>query len=262
MDNRAIGVFDSGVGGLTVLNELKKMLPNEKFIYFGDTKRVPYGNRSKDEIIEFSREIMNFLKEKDVKVCVIACNTVCSIAYNVLCKEFDMKIFNIVDSCIKELSKIEFDKIGVVATKGTINSKIYENGIKNISKDIEVYNVLAPLFVPIVEEGLVGTKISKNAVEYYLEDIKNKNLDYIVLGCTHYPFLKNDIKEMINNIKFIDPAKYTANDVKSYLEKANKCSITKGDIEFYVSGDENHFDKIKNKYIKEFKEYKTNKLTL
>ena len=219
MDKRPIGVFDSGLGGLTVLSELKEILPNENFIYFGDNARVPYGSKSKETIIKYSKEIVSFLIKQDVKLIVIACGTASSLAYNELIKEYNIPIINVISPTAKNLTG---KNIGIIATKATIKSKAWEKNILKFHDNIKIYSKACPLFVPIVEEGLVNSKILDDTVELYLKDFKNKELDSLILGCTHYPILIKKIKSfMPQKTKIININTACAKEVLKTLKSNN-----------------------------------------
>ncbi len=260
-NNNPIGVFDSGIGGLSVLYELKKNMPNERFIYFGDTKRVPYGDKTPNEIISNSKEIVSFLKSQNIKICVIACNTVCSTALNELEECFDLKFFSVVRSGIKSVRNKNLKTICIVGTNRTIESNVYSQGIKEFNKDSKIFSVPTPKFVGIVENGLTNTEKAKNAVNEYLNYLKKEKLEAVVLGCTHYPFLSDDIQKEFEGVELINPAKQMAEDVKKYLKENNLDSmeVDNQSISFFVTGDENKFDEMKNKYFEEFKPYKCRK---
>ena len=247
MDNRAIGVFDSGIGGLTVVKELMKILPNEKIVYFGDTARVPYGSRSEETIKKFSKECISFLDKKDIKSLIIACNTVSAVAIEMLKEEFDMHILGVIIPGSKMASEVtNNNRIGVIGTNATINSGAYEKCIKSENEQNIVYSKACPLFVPIVEEGLSDSNIALETTKHYLEELINKNVDTLVMGCTHYPILENTINIVVGDkIKLVNPAKETAAEMKKYLEMNNLLNedINVKDNIFYITDDENKFKK-------------------
>ena len=183
MDNRSIGVFDSGIGGLTVVKELTKILPNEKIVYFGDTARVPYGTRSEETIKRFSKECIEFLNQKDIKALIIACNTVSAVALEMLKELFDMYILGVIIPGSKMASYVTKNKkIGVIGTNATVLSGAYEKCIKSENSENIVYSKACPLFVPIVEEGLSNTEIALETAKYYLNELINQDVDTIVMG--------------------------------------------------------------------------------
>ena len=246
MDNRSIGVFDSGIGGLTVVKELMEILPNENMVYFGDTARVPYGNRSEETIKRFSKECIEFLDKKDIKALIIACNTVSAVAIDMLKEIFDMYILGVIVPGSKMASKITINKkIGVIGTNATILSGAYEKNIKNENNENTVYSKACPLFVPIVEDGLSNTNIAMETTKFYLEELITKDVDTIVMGCTHYPILEDTIKNVVGkNINLVNPAKETAIEMKKYLEKNDllneEVDNSRKNI-FYITDDENKF---------------------
>lgn len=225
MDNRPIGIFDSGLGGLTVLQEYINQMPNEDYIYVGDNARVPYGSKSKETIIEYSRQIIKFLISQNVKLIVIACGTASANAFDTLKEEFDIPIQTVIEPTAKE---IKAKKVGVIATKSTISSKAWENSIHKYNPDCQIYSKACPLFVPIVEENLVNTEISKLTVKMYLSEFINIGIDNLILGCTHYPILIDDIKEFLpNTIKITNVSLYSAIETKKYLEENNLLNMSK-----------------------------------
>ncbi|MFI3171534.1 MAG: glutamate racemase [Eubacteriales bacterium] len=238
--NAAIGVFDSGVGGLTVAREIMRLLPNENIVYFGDTARVPYGSKSQETVIRYSRQIIRFLQTKDVKAIVIACNTASALALDTVSQETDVPIIGVVVPGARAAAQATGNKkIGVVATEATINSEIYTEVIQAEDDRIQVTGKACPLFVPIVEEGFSKHHIAEEIIDYYLDDMKNSNVDTLILGCTHYPLLRNKIREYLGeNIHLVNPAYETALDVKRLLEERDllNTEIPKEENhEFYVS---------------------------
>ena len=189
-----IGVFDSGVGGLTVAREIMRHLPNENIVYFGDTARVPYGSKSKDNIIRYSRQIINFLKTKNVKAIVIACNTASALALDVVREDFDVPIIGVVEPGARAaLEATKSKKIGVIGTEATIRSAMYEKIFKGFDGDATVVGKACPLFVPLVEEGFAKHKVTEEIIDYYLASFMDTDIDSLILGCTHYPLLRSRI---------------------------------------------------------------------
>ena len=189
MDKRGIGVFDSGLGGLTVLKEIKKILPNEDLVYFGDTARVPYGPRSKETIMKYTFQAINFLLTKDVKAIVIACNTATARSLVEAQEKYDIPIIGVIEAGARTAAaSTKNGKVGIIGTEGTIKSKAYNTEIKKIDKRIKVYGKACSLFVPIVEEGWANTEVARLTAKEYLKDLEEKGVDSIVLGCTliHY----------------------------------------------------------------------------
>ncbi len=237
MDSRPIGIFDSGCGGLTVLKEYLKILPNENYIYFGDTARLPYGSKSKDTILNFSKQIINFLISKNVKMIIIACGTASACAYEELKNLYDIPIKSIIIPTSKALQD---NKVGVIATKRTINSNAWKKNINKFHENIEVIETACPLFVPIVEEGFSNTEVSTIVAENYLKVFENTGITSLILGCTHYPILEETIKKVLkNNLNIINIGYYSALDTKEYLDSNNLYNKedTPSYIEYYSSDD-------------------------
>ena len=261
MDNRPIGIFDSGVGGLTVLKEYLEILPNEKYIYFGDTARLPYGSKSKDTIVEYSKQIVDFLISKNVKLIVTACGTVSSLAYEELTKKYDIPIINIISPTAK---KITDTNVGIIATKATINSKAWENEIHKYHPNVNTYAKACPLFVPIVEEGFANTEIASLVIKEYLSFFKDTNITSLILGCTHYPILNECIKnELGDNIKIINAGYYSAIYAKDFLKQNNYLADNNiGNIEFYSSDNEIYFKEIAKTFFPSIENYEVKKQSL
>ncbi|MFH1504839.1 MAG: glutamate racemase [Candidatus Omnitrophota bacterium] len=252
MNNKPIGIFDSGVGGLTVLKEVEELLPYEDIIYLGDTARVPYGNKSKFTVIKFSTESILFLLQKKVKMVVIACNTASSLALSRLVDIFNIPILGVIEAGVrKALLKTE-RKIGVIGTNATIKSRSYEMEIAKLDKKSKVYSQSCPFFVPLVEEGILKGRIVEEALDMYLKDFKNKKIDTLILGCTHYPLLKEQIALYLKGTDIIDSAKETALHVQSTL-KANNLFNKKrapGEKYFYVTDEPCQFAKLAKLFLK------------
>lgn len=237
-----IGVFDSGVGGLTVAREIMRQLPNEKIVYFGDTARVPYGNKSKNNIIKYSRQIIRFLKTKGVKAIVIACNTASAMALDEIEPELDIPIIGVVKPGAKvAVEKTKNKRIGIIATEATINSGLYTEVIKQLDEEVVVTAKACPLFVPLVEEGWLKDPVTIEVANRYLAELKNKNVDTLVLGCTHYPLLRHTVGEIMGeNVTLVNPAYETAVSLGRLLEEKNLAAgnehrYTGGMYDFYVS---------------------------
>lgn len=239
MNNNSIGVFDSGLGGLTAVKQIMTELPNENIIYFGDTGRVPYGTRSKETLIKYVRSDIRFLESFNVKTIVVACGTASSVALPVLKNEFTTPIIGVVDATVSAAVKSSKNgKIGVIGTTGTINSGAYEKNIKAINSDIVTYSRGCPLFVPLVENGHFNTQVTRLVVEEYLCDIKKQGVDTLILGCTHYPLLKEVIGEyMGDNVTLIDSGAEVAKYLKRHFtaEQLHSQSIDKEQYTYYVS---------------------------
>ncbi len=220
--NYPIGIFDSGIGGLTVLQEIHKTLPNEDILYLGDTARVPYGIRSEETVTKYSFECINFLLQKKIKLLVIACNTVSAVSLQEIIKKVDIPVIGVIEPGARAaISMSKSGKIGVIGTEATINAKAYSKAIKAISDKVEIYELACPLFVPLVEEGWTDDIIAKLTAERYLSNLKYKEIDTIVLGCTHYPLLKKVISEVMGPINIVDSAIETSRAVKEVLNGSN-----------------------------------------
>lgn len=214
-----IGVFDSGVGGLTVAKEIMNQLPNEKIIYFGDTARVPYGNKSRETVTAYSRQIVRFLLSKKVKAIVVACNTASAFALETIRHEIPVPIIGVVKPGAKTASlSTKNGRIGVIGTQGTINSGIYSEFLHDISPEVEVFGQACPLFVPLVEEGWAEDPLTEEVVRRYLSPLLNMDIDTIVLGCTHYPLLRNVIGKVAGEkVMLVNPAYESARELKQVL---------------------------------------------
>lgn len=247
MDNRPIGIFDSGIGGLTVLKEIAEQLPYEDIIYFGDTARVPYGTRSKETIIKYSFQCMNFLISKNIKLVVIACNTATAAALSEVAKHFDVPIIGVVMPGVETaVNTSKNQKIGIIGTTSTINSNAYQEGIRALNQRAEVIGVACPLFVQIVEDGWQDTEVARLTAEKYLLELKEHEIDTLVLGCTHYPILKYTISKVMENVNLINPAFETAKQVKQLLKDKQLLTTNKElpKQEFFVSDDPEKFRRI------------------
>lgn len=220
MNNLPIGVFDSGVGGLTVCKEIMKMLPEESIIYFGDTARVPYGNKSKETITVYSRQIANFLLSKGVKAIVVACNTASAFALETICSEIPVPIIGVIKPGARTAAAgTRNGRIGIIGTEGTIKSGLYKQFIQQINPSVEVFGKACPLFVPLVEEGMADDWITKEVVKRYISELLDRDIDTIVLGCTHYPLLRKVIGEVAGEgVSLVNPAYETARELSQVLD--------------------------------------------
>lgn len=235
-----VGVFDSGVGGLTVMREIVRQIPEEDIVYFGDTARVPYGSKSRKTIIRFSEQIIRFLMTKEVKAIVIACNTASALALDTVREEFDIPILGVVvPGARAAVEATKRRKIGVVGTDATVNSGMYTKIIQGMDPGIQVIEKACPLFVPLVEEGFKEHIVTQEIIEYYLQSMKDSDIDAMILGCTHYPLLRSKIRAyMGDGIQIVNPAYETAMDLKKLLAErkmANDRSEGESRYEFYVS---------------------------
>lgn len=236
---KPIGVFDSGIGGLTVVKKLSSTLPSENIVYFGDSARVPYGSKSNETVIEYAIQDSKFLMSKNVKAIVVACNTVSSIAINHLKKNFDLPIIGMINPGANlAVKKTKNGKVGVIGTRATISNKAYSNEIKKINPDIEVFEKACPLLVPLAEEGWINHKAAFEIAEEYLKELRDFKIDTLVLGCTHYPILADVIQKVIGeNVSLIDSGVASAEVVKNELDRIDLHinSFSNGNQDFYVS---------------------------
>lgn len=234
-----IGVFDSGVGGLTVVREIMRQLPSENVIYFGDTARVPYGSKSKQTVLKFSRQIVRFLMTKNVKAIVFACNTASALALEDMRDEIKVPVVGVVRPGAKmAVEMTETKSVGIIGTDATIKSGIYTDYIRQLDPDVTVVGKACPLFVPLVEEGFLEDRITDDMVDRYLSELKSYNVDSLVLGCTHYPLIMNPIKRyMGNSVTLVNPAYETAKELKQLLKSEGLLNEKKQNTayDFYVS---------------------------
>lgn len=255
LKNSPIGVFDSGIGGLTVAKELIKTLPDENIIYLGDTARVPYGTKSERTVIAYSHSNAEFLYSKGIKLLVVACNTASSVSIPNLSSEFDIPVIGVIEPGAKKaVSVTKTNKIGVIGTPSTINSSAYTKAIHNLNPDIEVITKACPLFVPLADEGRTEGEIVETIVEDYLGPMKQSEIDVLVLGCTHYPLLKDTIQKIMGpKITLVDSAEETASQIKSIL--VDKDLLNKGssesDREFYLTDVSDTFISVAGRFLGE-----------
>lgn len=236
-DELPIGIFDSGVGGLTVMKEIIELLPGENIIYFGDTARVPYGTRSRETVIKYSIENTEFLMSKGIKALVVACNTASSVSLAFLRREFAVPVIGVVEPGARAVAAAtKLKKVAVIGTEATVNSHSYEEAIKAIDSSVEVSSIACPLFVPLIEEGWLNGEIVKLTAEKYLSSLRYNGVDSLVLGCTHYPMIKDVIKDVVG-VRLIDSAVETAKEVKQVLEEKGmlRQSGEEGSREFFVT---------------------------
>jgi len=252
-DNRPIGIFDSGFGGLTVMAAIKKALPMESLIYFGDTAHIPYGSKSRNMVVKYSKEIIDFLIKHKVKLVVIACNTASAFALSILRRTSPVPVIDVIEPGSKAaVYASKNKKIGVIGTEGTISSKSYPRKINKIFKCVKVYQQVCPLLVPLIEEGWNSGEIIDSIVKKYLKPILNRQIDTLILGCTHYPLLKKALEKNIgNNIALIDSAKATAREVKDTLMKSHLFANIKSKkfLKFYVSDNPKKFQIIGSRFF-------------
>ena len=239
---KPIAFFDSGVGGLTVYKEVKTLLPNEDFLYFGDTLNMPYGEKTKTELIEIARKIFDFFAQKEVKAVVMACNTTSAMTYEVLKDNYDFEIFPIIQSVAKVMSTLPIKNLGIFATPATINSHAYANAINKINPNINVTEIACPSWVRIVENNKLHDKESYFLVQEKMNEMLLNNPENIILGCTHYPYLKELLKHFYPLDKLIDPSNAFAQFIKNTLITNNLINNqTNGSEKFYVSSSPENF---------------------
>ena len=238
-----VGFFDSGVGGLSVYSRFKRVLPKENTFYFGDTVHLPYGSKSKEELVGYARQILNFYNTKGVKAVVIACNTSSAQAYEVVKDEYSFKIYPIIQSCAKIIAESDAKKIGVFATEATVKSGVYAKELKKYNPELEVFEIACPQWVQIVESGDYDNEDAKNNIKSELDKMLCFNPDKIVLGCTHYPYLLKLLKEYSKKDIFIDPAEIFVEYIKNDLEKQNLINVSEenGSEMIFVSANPKSF---------------------
>lgn len=249
MNNKAIGIFDSGIGGLTVYKALKEKMPNEKVIYLGDTARLPYGTKSAETIIKFSEDNAFFLLDHDVKIIVVACNSSSSYAVPTLQDKLDIPVLGVIEPGAEAVVKWSKGCIGVIGTTATISSKAYDRAILEKIANAHIIAKDCPLFVPLVEEGWIQHPVTLLVIEEYLLPLKQKGIDSLVLGCTHYPVLKNSIMDVLGkDIKLIDSAEVVTDKVYSILKSLGWLrqarSVGVQEDEFYVTDFPGRFKKV------------------
>jgi len=234
-----IGIFDSGIGGLTVAKRIIAMLPNENIVYFGDTARVPYGSKSNETVVEYSYQDAQFLINKNVKLIIVACNTASSIAIDKLKEKFDIPIIGMIEPGTHlALESTKNGKIGVIGTEATISNRAYSNELHSINKDLSIIEKPCPLFVPIAEEGWLDHEATKLIAREYLQDLIDFGVDTVILGCTHYPLLSGVIQKVMgDDVKLIDSGMAASLEVEDYLNGrgVRNDSNQLGTHQFYVS---------------------------
>ena len=251
-----VGVFDSGVGGLTVVREIMRQIPGEQVVYFGDTARVPYGSKSKETVTKFSRQDVKFLLSMNVKAIVVACNTASAVALDEIEKERPIPIIGVVRPGGKAaVEATKNGKIGVIATEATIHSEIYTKYIQQIAVAAKVIGKACPLFVPLVEEGLLEDSVTDEIARRYLADLKGTGIDTLIMGCTHYPLLRGTIQKVMGeDVTLVNPAYETARSLKELLNEKgllNESAETplKHSHEFFVSDSVDKFKTFANSIL-------------
>ena len=250
---KAIGVFDSGVGGLTVLKEIIKVMPQEDTIYLGDTARVPYGSKSPETVTRYARQITTFLVSRDIKLLVVACNTASAVSLTALKKEFAIPIVGVIEPGARRAASVtRSGKVGVIGTSGTIKSSAYAKAIKRINPEIEVVTRACPLFVPLAEEGWVDNDVARLTAKAYLQGLREDGVDTLVLGCTHYPILKGIIAEVMGDgVTLVDSAEETAFTVAEILrgKALLRPSSENGNHHFFVTDVPAGFIRVGNRFL-------------
>ena len=253
--NAPVGVFDSGVGGLTVAREIMRNLPSEKIVYFGDTARVPYGSKSKDTVIRYSSQIVHFLREQNVKAIVIACNTASAFALEAVQDKLDIPVLGVIEAGARVAAEETKNKrVGVIGTVGTVGSGIHESYLKRLDPKITVIGKACPLFVPLVEEGWLHDPATVDVASRYLQELKDEQVDTLILGCTHYPLIRSTIQEVMGEkVRLVNPAYETALELKSLLTKMDILSTGEQQAEFpyrfYVSDLADEFKEVANSIL-------------
>ena len=251
MDNRPIGVFDSGIGGLTVVDALSKSLPKETIVYVGDTARVPYGNKSRNRIRQYAQEITTWLSKQDCKIIIVACNTASAVALRYLESIFSIPIIGVIESGVnKGIQMCQNNKIAVLGTAATIRSNAYGKRINAVNPEAFVISQACPLFVHLAEEGWIEGEIPNQIADYYLSEIKKAGVDTVILGCTHYPLLKKTINNSLGeNVNLVDSSDAVVKNIISNLEATSGFSSNQvGNIKCYVTDDPSSFNKIANRF--------------
>jgi glutamate racemase len=250
---QAVGIFDSGVGGLTVLRELTKVIPQEDTIYFGDTARVPYGTKSPETVTRYAHEITSFLVRRDIKLLVVACNTASAVALPSLKRHFPIPVVGVIEPGARRAVEVsKSGRIGVIGTAGTIRSSAYTRAIKRLSPEAEVLTRACPLFVPLAEEGWVDNQVARLTAQSYLQELKDAGIDTLVLGCTHYPLLKPIIAEVMGpGVTLVDSAAETALTVAGILaqKKMLRPASETGNHHYYVSDIPAGFIRVGNRFL-------------
>ncbi|MDQ3282888.1 MAG: glutamate racemase [Acidobacteriota bacterium] len=249
---RPIGVFDSGVGGLTVFREIARALPREPLIYLGDCARVPYGTKSPSTIVRYSLEAAQHLLERDVKMLVVACNTATAAALPALRERLSIPVIGVVEPGARAAVEKTSGVVGVIATEGTVRSKAYTNAIRTLDPDVEVIESAAPLFVPLAEEGWANTHVAREVAEIYLEPLIDAGIDTLVLGCTHYPILRGTIEQVVGGaVQIVDSAETTADTVRKALGEHASDALSNPPHQFLVTDAEERFRRIAGEFLEQ-----------
>lgn len=252
MNSKPIGIFDSGVGGLTVFTEIRKTLPNENIIYLGDTKNFPYGNKKKEDIIDLAINNVEKLLKKDVKIIVIACGTATSQAIDILKQKYNIPIIGIIEPTVEYVKKQKIHEIGVIATEGTIRSGAWERNLKEKIDNIDVENKACPMLAEIAEEGKAKSIEGRNAIKEYMQPFKSKHINKIILGCTHYPIYEEIIRQELNyEVELINSGTIIAKYLKEYLQQKDMLNKDEKKLEkIYLTKPEKEFKNIAKNIMK------------
>lgn len=240
-----IGIFDSGLGGLTVLKELTTAFPQESFVYLGDIARLPYGNKSPETIRRYGNQILEWLKDQNVKALIIACNS----ASSVFLGEKDYKgipLLNVIEPGARAALEQEKEKVAIIGTSATIRSHAYRDTIAALDPNINVLEIACPLFVPLVEEGIVGDDITRLTIERYLKPVMDQKFKTIILGCTHYPLLKNDLYQTLGQVKLVESGKVLAQELVSLMAsgRLNKADTNTREVKVSITDLTDHFERL------------------
>ena len=251
-DNRPIGIFDSGIGGLTIADGLIQLMPNESLIYFGDTQHLPYGDKSEKTVQRYSIGITEFLMKNDCKAIVVACNTASALAYDVIKEKFPkVKVYNVIDPVVAEVINSNKTNIGVIATRATIKSDMYAKKISELDPQISTVSLATPLLVPMIEEGFHTKNVSHEIISAYLSHERLRNIDELILGCTHYPLIKEEIKQYYEGrVEIIDSPTIVAKEVFKDLKESQMLSkLNDVKYHFYVSDLTDSFEASAGRFI-------------
>ncbi len=247
--SRPIGIFDSGLGGLTVFKAIRRLLPGEDLIYFGDTAHVPYGSKSTRTVTGFSLDIAGYLASRNIKLLVVACNTASSLALRAIEKKLDVPVIGVIEPGAHAAARAtRSGRIGVIGTQATVSSRAYTNALKSIRWPIKVFEFACPLFVPLAEEGWWSKKVTAMTAKEYLKDFNRTRSDTLILGCTHYPLLKPVIKRIVGpKVKLVDSAESTAAWVYEKLKNGPRTG--RGGVKFIASDDPSRFKRLAKRLL-------------
>jgi glutamate racemase len=252
-DRRPIGIFDSGVGGLTVVGQIRKILPREEIVYFGDTARVPYGTKSRETVTRFSVENVEFLMEKNVKLIVVACNTASSLSLDFLKRCFKVPIIGVIEPGAKgAVAVTRTGRVGVIGTSATISSGAYEKAMRKLAPRTRVFTKSCPLFVPLVEEGWLNKAVTREIAKSYLSFVRANAVDTLILGCTHYPLLRDPIQRVVGpKVMLVDSAKEVAKEAETILDSGGLLngSTRRPRQRFFVSDEPARFAKMAERFL-------------